>query len=150
MAWTYGSNPVSDKKDAVRLLIGDTNADEPGLQDEEIQWFISQHGSEYYAASGACLALAAKFSSKASDRQVGPLRINAAEVPRAYRDLSKRLRIEGDQRGLFTAPFAGGITVADKESDAKDDTLVQPRFRRQQFDNDRVGDYDDYSRDRDR
>jgi len=42
MSWAYTGDPAGSKKDQCRFIIGDTNANEPLLQDEEIQYMIAE------------------------------------------------------------------------------------------------------------
>ena len=44
MSWTYSGNPADSPIDECRFLIGDTNEDEPIMQDEEIQYIIDTYG----------------------------------------------------------------------------------------------------------
>ena len=58
MSWTYSMNPGTSPKDTVRYLIGDTNIDNPIVQDEEIQFNLAEVGNEpYRAASNTCYSL---------------------------------------------------------------------------------------------
>ena len=45
MSWNYSGNPASSPVDECRFLIGDTNPNEPIMQDEEIQYIIDTYGS---------------------------------------------------------------------------------------------------------
>lgn len=44
MSWTYSGDPQSSKLDECRFLIGDTNKEEPIMQDEEIMYILSNFG----------------------------------------------------------------------------------------------------------
>lgn len=47
MSWSYSGNPSASEIDACRFLIGDTNEESPIMQDEEIQYIISEaNGNE--------------------------------------------------------------------------------------------------------
>ena len=45
MSWSYSGNPKDSPIDDVRFLVGDTNKNEPILQDEEIQYLIDEYGA---------------------------------------------------------------------------------------------------------
>ncbi len=45
MSWSYSGNPKDSPIDEVRFLVGDTNKNEPILQDEEIQYLIDEYGA---------------------------------------------------------------------------------------------------------
>lgn len=132
MAWTYGGDPADNERDAVRHLIGDTDADDPQLQDAEINWQLAERGNVYLAASSCCLTLAAKFARKV-DRAVGRLSASFSQRVTHYQDLAAKYRREGGRVGV-TKPYVGGAKVGDVESAREDDSRVQPRFRRGMFD----------------
>jgi hypothetical protein len=77
-AWSYTGNPAARGIDMVRFLIGDTDADSPQMNDNEISALLSQTADNaHLAAIYACRALATKFASKADySRSVGGLSIS--------------------------------------------------------------------------
>ncbi len=91
MAWNYSGDPSKSDRDAVRFLIGDTDRDDPQLQDEEITWLISQTQSQYEAAIAACDAIIAHYAREVS-RTVGSLSVQAQTRQAHYRDLRADLR----------------------------------------------------------
>lgn len=98
MTWTYSMDPTSSKKDAVRFLIGDTNPDDPMLQDEEIQFNLAEVNSDVYrASSNSCYSLAARFTGEAqsTSKSVGGLSISRSLGDKAqrYERLAKDLLI---------------------------------------------------------
>jgi hypothetical protein len=98
MSWTYSMNPGTSPKDTVRYLIGDTNIDNPIVQDEEIQFNLAEVNSEpYRAASNTCYNLAALFTGMAQSesKSVGGLSISKSLGDRAqrYERLAKDLLI---------------------------------------------------------
>jgi hypothetical protein len=111
MAWTYNSDPMNNKVDAVRLKIGDTDATNPLLQDEEINYFLSDNPSVQEAAIASALAIAAKFSVL-TDSASGKYRENCSQKAAAFIKLAERLRAE---RTTVALPYAGGLTSSDKE-----------------------------------
>ncbi len=130
MAWTY--SPIcAEAKDKVRLLIGDTDEDSQLLQDEEIDLFLTISAQNVSrAAATAARGLAAKFSSRAS-KQVGDLSIRYLDRTRGYLDLAKMLESQADRYPV--APYAGGISEADKDLAAEDSDRVDPLFYRGAF-----------------
>ena len=67
MAWNYTGNPASSNMDAVRFLIHDTDPGDQKLQDEEINWLLTEEGQNVYrAAAMACMRLAAIYANMAS------------------------------------------------------------------------------------
>lgn len=66
MTFSYSADPGTSPLDAVRFLVGDTESDEVFLQNEEINWLVTQwlatKGTIYYVASKAAEAIASKFA----------------------------------------------------------------------------------------
>ena len=132
MTWTYTStDPGGTNKDWVRLKIGDTSSGDQLLQDEEITALLTDAGAKRRAAVLACRSIGARFARRA-DKGVGKLNIAASQAAKAYFDLA--LTLEREQ-AVSVAPYAGGISIADKEIDLSDSDRVDPLFT--------VGQYDD-------
>lgn len=131
MAWTYNEAELSIPLNAVRLLVGDTNRQDPQLSDEEIQAFIDATDSNVGAAAMAARALAAKYS-RSVDKWVGDLKILASQRHRHYLALQEQLNLQGFSHGV---PSAGGIRTSEKEQQAADSSLVSPAFRIGMHDN---------------
>ena len=98
MSWTYSADPTSSYKDAVRFLIGDTNPDDPLLQDEEINFNLMEvNYNTYRAASNSCYSLAALFTGEAqsTSKSVGGLSLSKSFGDKAqrYERLAKDLLI---------------------------------------------------------
>ena len=134
--WTYEPELLDDPDDGplwrVRLRIGDTDAEKPQLQDEEIRNFLDEaSGSVSRAALIAAKHLVAKYA-RAVDKWVGDLKILASQRHRAYLQLVEELQ---PASGLFGVPSAGGIRISDKDSMEANDDLVVPSFRRGDMDN---------------
>ncbi|NPV72077.1 MAG: hypothetical protein HPY55_15840 [Firmicutes bacterium] len=125
MVWSYSGNPASSPKDQVRFLVGDTLADDPLLSDEEIEFALASEVNTYLAAAFCCEAIAAKFARQA-DVSIGDYREAANQKAEAYRRKAEDLRIRALRA---VAPYAGALTVADKQALATDPGAVQPAFR---------------------
>lgn len=145
MAWTYGGDPSANARDAIRFLCGDTDTNDQLLSDEEIAWVNNQvTGSDtattalYESAVRCCVTIASKFS-RLADQAVGDLRVNMARKAVAYREQADELRALVEREGGTPTPYAGAITVSDKEVDWDDTGLVRPAFHRGQFDDVRDG-----------
>ena len=143
MTWTYTGDPATNARDSVRFLIGDTDTNDQLLNDDEIAWLNKEvTGSTtattglYGAAYRACITIASKFSREA-DKSVGDLSISAQQKATAYRALSKELKGLASQTGATPTPYAGGISVSDKQSNQEDSDIYQAWFESGQFDNPR-------------
>lgn len=131
MAWTYTNNPSGVQRDEVRFLLGDTDVTDQLVTDEEIAYLISVRGSSLGAAIGACEALEARYAREA-DQRVGFLSLSASQKAAGFRALALTLR----RRQTVTAiPYAGGITVTDKQAQELDTDRVLPAFSRDMMTN---------------
>lgn len=117
---------ATDNRTRVRFLTRDTVS--PGYNsDEEIDWLLSEESSLYEAAAMAAEAIVAKFSGTRS-KTVGDLTIaSGADQVSAYKDLARILRARA-MRSSPPIPYAGGISVADKQANADDESIVQAAF----------------------
>ena len=141
MTWTYTGDPgvagsaaatAQNNLDAVRLCIGDTDTTDQLMQDAEINWFmLSQCGGTvgavniYRAAAYCCWKIANDFSRRA-DKVIGPAQLKSSQKSAQY-------KARGDewffQSRLWTgAPYAGGISISDKEAVESDTDRVEPKF----------------------
>lgn len=130
MAWTYTDSPATVPRDAVRLLTGDTDSLDPLLTDAEIAFYLSENGSNIYrAASEACKAIAAELL-RLPDVRTGRVAISNRDRAKDLLALAEDLK----KRFLSTvAPYAGGISKADKQTREEDDDRVEPFFTRNLF-----------------
>ena len=123
MGWTYLAGRADN--DFVRLKIGDTNKDDPQLQDEEIAVFLDQY-PPMYAAVYACRALAAKYTRQIN-RSIGRLKIDTADRAAAYLAMARSLQSEADSNAV---PYAGGLSLSEKAERGMDPDVNQNVFRR--------------------
>jgi len=134
---SYGANPATSNIDYVRFLIGDTDPDDFLLVNSEISGLLSLYGGPVAASIVACESLAAKFS-RLCDEEVGDVRVDLSQKAANFLKLAVRLR---QQQAIGSPiPFAGGILVDDKQSNAGDITLVKPRFTKRMHDSPKIND----------
>lgn len=133
MTFSYDESNVGDsEKDQIRLMIGDTNSDESLLSDEEINYILGRHSNLYGAAAEACEAIVAQYSKRSDSSVFDNLDIDLSQVVEQYRELAQEFR----RKSLVAStPFAGGISVSDKDSREDDSDRVSPRFKRGLHDN---------------
>lgn len=122
--------PSTSAADIRRLIYG-TSTGTGSLSTADLLWFDSNNQNTYLAAAAAADAEAAVVAG-AADKQVGDLRISYRGAAEAYKALSQRLRLQGVRR---VAPYAGGISVAAKDTANADTDMVTPKFRTDQFTN---------------
>lgn len=144
MTWTYSGDPASSARDAIRFLIGDTDTTDQLLSDEEIAWInLEQAGSStstsdlYYSAHYACHAIGAKLARQA-DKQIGDLSVKLSQKAAQYRLLANDLMAHANRQNA-PIPYAGGISVSDKQIDLDNSDLDRTWFRSGQFQDVRDG-----------
>ena len=123
MAFSY-SLALTSGKDQVRFLIGDTASDDALLQDEEINYVLTQTPDPYRAAVIACQAIVGSLSKQVSTA-IGQTKLSLEQRAEAYRLRVRELR---DQASVLSPglPYAGGISRADKFAVASDTDRVPP------------------------
>jgi hypothetical protein len=136
MVWLYSGNPAYSAKDQVRFLIGDTDSTDQLLQDGEIEWVLSQYNdSPMNAAIRCCESIIGKFSRLANE-SVGQVKVNFKEKAEGYvrmlTILKSRLATED------AAPYAGGISISDKQANAQNTDRVKPDFRKHMMENEQI------------
>ena len=138
MTFTYDATDIATTtRDQVRFLIGDTDSTAPLLQDEEIAYAISVENNYIGAAARCCETIAMKFLTKADVRiGRGGTTLTYSTAAKQYTDKAKELRTRAN---ALNVPWAGGTSIAEKESARADTDLVQPIFAKQAGDNPYVG-----------
>lgn len=133
--WTYSGDPQTSSKDTVRFLIGDTLSNDQQFQDAEILAALVLRPNPYGAGAALCRSLAARLSRKvATTSSAGGMTISAQQGAAAYRIMA--LDLEGQAVALGGAmPYAGGISIADKQAQETDDDRVSPAFQLGMMDN---------------
>lgn len=96
MAWTYSGNPATSRRDEVRFLIGDTDPQDPLLQDEEIDYLLAQKEAVNQVAVTACKYILAKLAREV-DYTIGPERVAASQKYRHYMSVLQRLTDEASK-----------------------------------------------------
>lgn len=114
--WTYDGDPMGDRKDEVRFLVGDTDTTEQLVTDEEVNFVLSQYppvtGKPAWLASAHVAdGIAARFARRA-DRSVGPLSISAKQQRDHYVELAASLRVLYATNGLSSVAGMGAVKAA--------------------------------------
>lgn len=109
--------PITSSRDKVRLLIGDTDADDAQLSDDEIDYFVtyrtdtSDDAGDYVnipaAAADAAGAIAAKFARGFNFAEDGQ-RFDVAQRYAHYINLERELR---NRSGGVAVPLGGTLSV---------------------------------------
>jgi len=110
--WSYNvTQLLINKKDQVRLMIGDVVSTDPQMQDEEIQFFLTLRSSIYGAAAECCYALADKFS-RSVDKAAGQSKAAFSQMAKAYAARAASLNTRAAMMGTGM-PYFGAISLAD-------------------------------------
>lgn len=124
MTWSYNLQ-LTANKDKLRLMIGDTDQDDPLMSDEELAYLISTHGSLESAAAAVCHSLAAKYARYA-DKQVGDLRLSLSQRAKQFYEMAKSFTKTAQ---ILAAPTAGGVYTSDKESWDANESVVKTAIK---------------------
>lgn len=124
-SWTYSENPGTSTRDAVRFAIGDTDAQDPLLWDEEIDFAIAEHGTVLGASQACVRAIVAKLA-KEMDRTVGALSASFSQRHEHYKELL--VTISSQVSESLGAPYAGGISTTDKQAQRSDQDHDELRY----------------------
>lgn len=130
--WSYtglpGTGSAVARKDAVRFHTGQTSSGDAALiYDEEIAYVLSERGNNvYFAAADVADALGTQLAGMAQEETLGKLSVTYGERSAQYYDRAVELRRKG---ALGASPYAGGISVADKDAQENNTDRVAPAFR---------------------
>lgn len=138
--FTYGRNPGRSLRDAVRFFTGDVDRESAFLDDDEIDFALTDTPNPRMAAAVLLDELAARFSRK-GDVTVGQVSKSFGDVADKLRQRARDLREEASRRTAL--PFFGGLTISGKNNLDERTDDVQPHFRMKQFDNPLAQQFDD-------
>ena len=93
MSWSYSGDPQNSALDECRFLLGDTNADAPILQDEEIEYIISMYGTNVNRLRYELFRQASTIFARDIKRSLGP----------QSEDPTSRLKYYKEQMDLYKA-----------------------------------------------
>lgn len=136
MAWTYagapGTSTATERRDAVRYLVGDTDTTDQQLQDAEIAFCLSQTSDDVYlAASIAASTLSAKYGRLVDTiLDNSNVRASYSQRQKSYAELSRQLERKATRYGSKSLgiPDAGGISVSEVNNARSDADRVDPMF----------------------
>lgn len=137
MSYTYGGNPgtatAAERRDAVRLTIGDTLSTDWQLTDEEIAYYLSQKANYVAPASiEAVKALIAKYSRAVDTSVVAVGSVSASQRVTNYQKLLDQLVADRANVARVTVTGQSRSTNASYNSDT--DRLQPPsRFGQDDF-----------------
>jgi hypothetical protein len=141
MTWTYegapGTTTSATRRDAVRLLVGDTDTTDQQVTDEEIAFALSQTSDDIYNAGALmCRTIAGKYS-RLVDTSIESVSSSYSQRAKQYSELAVRLVKEGKRLGSvgLGVPVAGGMSISEMAGVEDDTDRVPSAFRVDQFSN---------------
>lgn len=115
--WSYDVTKLDVGLNAVRYLVRDTDSADPIVLDAEINFALSQNGNSLYrSAADVCDAIALELGRQLTF--TGPISESAKEKFEQYKQMAAQYRLKASMKA--GAIFAGGISVADKNSRNQD------------------------------
>lgn len=132
MSWSYSGNPAFSTRDKVRFLIGDTDTTDQQLSNEEIDAALVDASSNPYVAAIICTEALISHYARLCNKSVGDLSISYGNIANNYRKLLGDLRRRSTLQ--LCTPYAGGISISDKQTDEEDSDRVQPSFYKEMHD----------------
>ncbi len=95
MTWTYSGDPSESALDAVRYRLQDTDEDRPLLEDEEIEYELTEADNDVLQAALSCAeALIARGSHMVTKKISGEMTINYSDLTSQYVQLVEILQIK--------------------------------------------------------
>ncbi len=126
MAWNYDPEDLSTDLNRVRLMVGDTDEDDPQLSDEEIEYLVDTYAGVETAAVHAARAIMAQYARLVT-KAVGDLRISLSDRHAHYKELVDYLETIAATSDPYTF-YIGGQSFDEIDSDARDIDLPPGRF----------------------
>lgn len=125
MTFTYSGDPSTSTRNYVRFLINDTDSTDPLFTDEELNYVISEAGSNAYKAARECAEiLIARFSRLAdsSSKSVGDISVSesfSAKIQH-YKELANSFLVR-EMRKSPPRPFANAQALKSTNDRIVDD-----------------------------
>lgn len=142
MAYTYDpldlvTTTSSGRLNVVRLLVGDNNTFDPQMQDEEINFALSENGSNVYFSAAFCARLlASKYARMVNTQLDGALEAEYSDRVKQYTILAIQLSELGKKMGgKAIGVSAGGISKVAMDAANQNTDRVKPSFNLGQYDN---------------
>lgn len=143
MTWTYDNSPgtsgAAERRDFVRLNVGDISTSDQLVTDEAITAALAQVSNDVYLASAIIARTIAAQFMRASDISMGEgaLAISDSSIAEGYLELARRMEKQAKKYGSLGigTPAAGGLTLSELTNLDEDSDWNVPAFRENQFEN---------------
>jgi len=107
MTWSYSGNPSTSDKDTVRFNVTDTDTNDQLVQDEEINYALTEYGSVSSASYYIALVIYGKFTRLYDKEKAGQVDISRKFLENYWNIVEKWKKIAG---ALNAVPYCGGIS----------------------------------------
>jgi hypothetical protein len=142
MAYTYDpldlvTTTSSGRLNVVRLLVGDNDHTQPQMQDEEVNFALSENGSNVYFSAAFCARLlASKYARMVNTQLDGALEAEYSDRVKQYTILAIQLSELGKKMGgKSMGVTGGGISKVAMDLANQSTDRVKPAFNVGQYDN---------------
>lgn len=142
MAYTYDpldlvTTTSSGRLNVVRLLVGDNDYTQPQMQDEEVNFALSENGDNpYFSAAFCARLLASKYARMVNTQLDGALEAEYSDRVKQYTVLAIQLSELGKKMsGKNIGVSGGGISKSAMDMANQNPDRVKPYFNIGQFDN---------------
>lgn len=151
MTWSYdetnlGTDTALGRRNVVRFLVQDTDTADQLVQNEEIDFTLSESNNDVYnAAARVCESISARFS-RYGDTVIDEtgIGVDYNKVAKSYAERARKFRETAKRSGAgIGTPVAGGISRSAMETAYEDTDRVDPAFKHRQFSNPPFGNDDD-------
>ena len=139
MAWSYdptdlNTTTASGRLNTVRLLVGDTDTVDQQVQNEEINFSLSENGNNvYYSGAWVARIISSKYSRRVDAELSGGLKASYSSLATHYRTLAENLSYQGKTSGASVGVIAGGISKTKVEAVRSNTDRIEGSFRRDRF-----------------
>lgn len=126
--WSFGGQPegtdLENRRDRIRIMVGDTDEDLKLIDDSTIEWRISLSGDDKVVAALVAEDISARFLKYATTKSAKDYSESYANVAKAYAEKAKEL-----WRASPTAiPSAPQLRFSTRKPFRQDPDLKQPQF----------------------
>ena len=125
MTFSYNENALDVELNKIRLYIGDTDSNDPLLQDEEIA-SVQADTTGFRATVAACCRLICAQLARKVDYKLSLLTEKASVLYDRYEVQAERF----EAMSSVSYPWSGAIFKDDKEAVEDDTSLVKPKFKK--------------------
>lgn len=120
MSFSYSGNPANSTLDFIRFTVGDTNANQAVLQDEEINWIVAEYPELNKQLAAAFRQMATSYSS-IPKRRLGPMQEDGTDRAAYFKERAMYYETRVGMSGIPPLPEYSSDKVFDKGMMANDE-----------------------------